>query len=140
MEKRQEKEIERLWDEIILLQAENAALRRKLGEEYRDFSFYRNFCELDKVAEKDKLIKALLQRIEDLPFSTRTHNVLKCAQCVTLGDIARFDLIDLCKFRQFGKKCISEVKSVMEANNLKFGMDVDEIAKQALIKAGLNTK
>ena len=107
MEKRQEKEIERLWDEIILLQAENAALRRKLGEEYRDFSFYRNFCELDKVAEKDKLIKALLQRIEDLPFSTRTHNVLKCAQCVTLGDIARFDLIDLCKFRQFGKKCIS---------------------------------
>lgn len=140
MENKLKEENERLWNEIHLLQAENAALRRKLGEDYRDFSYYRNFCDLEKVAEKDKLIKALLQRIEDLAFSTRTLTVLKNAQCVTLGDIARLDLLDLSKFRQFGNKCISEVKSVMEAHNLTFGMDVDEIAKQALIKAGLNAK
>ena len=42
MENKVKKEIERLWNEIFLLQAENAALKRKLGEEYRDFSFYRN--------------------------------------------------------------------------------------------------
>lgn len=140
MENKLKEEIERLWNEIILLQAENTALRRKLGEEYRDFSFYRNFCELEKVAEKDNLIKTLLQRIEDMPFSTRTLNVLKSAQCITLGDIARLELFDLMRFRQFGNKCISEVKSVMEAHNLNFGMDVDEIARQALIKAGLNAK
>lgn len=125
MENKLKEENERLWNEIHLLQAENAALRRKLGEDYRDFSYYRNFCDLEKVAEKDALIKTLLQRIEDMPFSTRTLNVLKSAQCITLGDIARLELSDLMKFRQFGNKCISEVKSVMEAHNLTFGMDVD---------------
>ncbi len=140
MENKIKKEKERLWHEIFLLQAENAALRRKLGEDYRDFSYYRNFCDLEKVAENDKIIKALLERTEDMPFSTRTLNVLKAAQCITLGDIARLELLDFGKFRQFGNKCISEVKSVMEAHNLTFGMDVDEIAKQALIKAGLNAK
>ena len=140
MENKLKKENERLWDEIFLLQAENAALRRKLGEEFRDFSFYRTYCELDKIAENDKIMKALLERTEDMPFSTRTLNVLKTAQCFTLGDIAKFELSDLMKFRQFGNKCISEVKSVMEAHNLSFGMDVDEIARQALIKAGMNAK
>ena len=81
MENKTKKEIERLWDEISLLQAENAALKRKLGEDYRDFSFYRNFCELEKVAENDKLISALLQKTEDMPFSTRTRTVLNSAQC-----------------------------------------------------------
>lgn len=140
MENQLKKEIERLWNEIFLLQAENAALRRKLGKEYRDFCYYRNFCDLEKVAEKDKQIKSLLLRTEDMPFSTRTLNVLKAAQCITLGDIARLELFDLMRFRQFGNKSISEVKSVMEAHNLTFGMDVDEIARQALIKAGLNAK
>ena len=140
MENKLKEENERLWNEIHLLQAENAALRRKLGEEYRDFSYYRNSCELEKVAEKDKQIKALLLRTEDMPFSTRTLNVLKNAQCFTLGDIARLELTDLWRFRQFGKKSLEEVKSVMEAHNLKFGMDVDDIARKALIKAGLNAK
>ena len=140
MENKLKEENERLWNEIHLLQAENAALRRKLGEEYRDFSFYRNFCDLEKVAEKDKLIKTLLQRTEDMPFSTRTLNVLKAAQCITLGDIAKLELSDLMRFHRFGNKCISEVKSVLEAHNLELGMDVDEIARQALIKAGFNAK
>ena len=140
MENKTKKEIERLWDEISLLQAENAALKRKLGEDYRDFSFYRNFCELEKVAENDKLISALLQKTEDMPFSTRTRTVLNSAQCCTLGDMARLELSDLRRFRNFGIKGISEVKAVLESYNLKFGMDVDEIAKQALIKAGLNAK
>ena len=140
MENKLKKENERLWNEIFKLQAENAALRRKLGEGYRDFSFYRDFCELEKVAETDKQIKALLERTEDMPFSTRTHNVLKAAQCITLGDIARLELSDLMRFHRFGNKCISEVKSVLEDHNLELGMDVDEIARQALIKAGLNVK
>ena len=55
MQNKLKEENERLWNEIHLLQAENAALRRKLGEDYRDFSYYRNFCDLEKVAEKDKL-------------------------------------------------------------------------------------
>jgi hypothetical protein len=53
MENKIKKEKERLWHEIFLLQAENAALRRKLGEDYRDFSYYRSFCELEKVVETD---------------------------------------------------------------------------------------
>ena len=140
MENKVKKEIERLWNEIFLLQAENAALKRKLGEEYRDFSFYRNFCELEKAAETDKIIDAFLQKVEDMPFSTRTRTVLNSAQCCTLGDIARLELSDLRRFRHFGIKAISEVKAVLESYNLKFGMDVDEIAKQSLIKAGLNAK
>lgn len=137
MKNKQQQEIERLWNEIFILQAENNVLKRKLGDGNRDFSFYRNFCNLEKVAVNDRLIGTFLIKIEDLPFSTRTLNILKKAQIDCLGDIVRYQLLDIIKFRNMGEKSISEIKSIIQAHDLSMGMAVDEITKQALINAGL---
>ena len=133
MKDNQQQEIERLWNEIHILQAENSVLKRKLGGDYRDFSFYQYFCDLDKVAETDRLIGTLLIKVEDLPFSARTLNVLKNARITTLGEIVRYQLSDLIVFRNMGKKSISEIKSIVQTHGLSMGMDVEEIAKQALL-------
>ena len=66
----------------------------------------------------------LKQRLVDLDLSVRALNCLKAAEVDTLGDLVKFSKNDLLKFRNFGKKSLSELDDLLEANNLSFGMDV----------------
>ena len=68
----------------------------------------------------------LKQRLVDLDLSVRALNCLKAAEVETLGELVQFSKNDLLKFRNFGKKSLSELDDLLAANNLSFGMDVSK--------------
>jgi len=68
-----------------------------------------------------KLLKTSLQ---DLDLSVRAYNCLKSAEIRTLGDLARLEVADMMKFRNFGKKSLTELEQLVSEKGLHFGMDI----------------
>ena len=66
----------------------------------------------------------LKTKLADQDLSVRALNCLKAAEVDTLGDLVRFNRSDLLKFRNFGKKSLSELDDLLTTLNLHFGMDV----------------
>ena len=80
-------------------------------------------------AEFERLRKILITGVDDLELSVRSHNCLKSANIKTLGDLVRKDESELLKFRNFGRKSLSELMEIVENYGLDFGMDVDKYVK-----------
>ena len=57
-------------------------------------------------------------------YSVRALNCLKAAEVDTIGDLVRYNRNDLLKFRNFGKKSLTELDDLLASLNLHFGMDV----------------
>jgi DNA-directed RNA polymerase subunit alpha len=68
----------------------------------------------------------LKTKLVDLDLSVRALNCLKAAEVETLGDLVKFNKNDLLKFRNFGKKSLTELDELLEGMNLNFGMDVSK--------------
>jgi len=66
----------------------------------------------------------LKTKLSDQDLSVRALNCLKAAEVETVGDLVRFHRNDLLKFRNFGKKSLSELDELLESLNLHYGMDV----------------
>ena len=66
----------------------------------------------------------LKTKLSDQDLSVRALNCLKAAEVETVGDLVRFNRNDLLKFRNFGKKALSELDELLANLNLHFGMDV----------------
>ncbi|MCQ2607955.1 MAG: DNA-directed RNA polymerase subunit alpha [Bacteroidales bacterium] len=66
----------------------------------------------------------LKSRLVDLDLSVRALNCLKAADVETLGELVQFNKADLLKFRNFGKKSLTELDELLENYNLNFGMDI----------------
>jgi DNA-directed RNA polymerase subunit alpha len=77
-------------------------------------------------AEKQRVANLLKTSIEDLNLSVRAYNCLKSANINTIAELVSRDEQDLLKFRNFGKKSLSELVEVIEEKNLEFGMDVSK--------------
>lgn len=77
-------------------------------------------------AEKQRVASLLKTSIEDLNLSVRAYNCLKSANINTIAELVSRDEQDLLKFRNFGKKSLSELVEVIEEKNLEFGMDVSK--------------
>lgn len=77
-------------------------------------------------AEKQRVANLLRTSIEDLNLSVRAYNCLKSANINTIGELVSRDEQDLLKFRNFGKKSLTELVEVIEEKNLQFGMDVSK--------------
>lgn len=75
----------------------------------------------EEVLHMRQLLKT---KLVDLDLSVRALNCLKAADVDTLGDLVRFNKNDLLKFRNFGKKSLTELEDLLEAMNLSFGMDI----------------
>lgn len=75
-------------------------------------------------AEKQRIANLLRTSIEDLNLSVRAYNCLKSANINSIGELVARDEQDLLKFRNFGKKSLTELNEVIEEKNLQFGMDV----------------
>ncbi len=80
--------------------------------------------EVDVEAERIK--KILMTSVDDLELSVRSHNCLKAAEIKTLGDLVKKDESEMLKFRNFGRKSLSELTEIVEMYGLEFGMDVDK--------------
>lgn len=70
-----------------------------------------------------KLLKTPLSELE---LSVRAYNCLKAADIRTLGELVSYNIADLLKFRNFGKKSLSELEELVANKNLSFGMDVSK--------------
>ena len=71
-----------------------------------------------------KMRQLLNQRLVDMDLSVRALNCLKAAEVDTLGELVKYHRSDLLKFRNFGKKSLTELDELLEKNGLAFGMDI----------------
>jgi DNA-directed RNA polymerase subunit alpha len=75
----------------------------------------------EEVLHMRQLLKT---KLVDLDLSVRALNCLKAAEVDSLGDLVKFNKNDLLKFRNFGKKSLTELDELLESMSLSFGMDV----------------
>lgn len=68
----------------------------------------------------------LKSKLSDMNLSVRALNCLKAADVDTVGDLVTFNKNDLLKFRNFGKKSLTELDELLETLNLSFGMDISK--------------
>ena len=63
----------------------------------------------------------LKTKLIDMDLSVRALNCLKTAEVFTLGELVSFKKSDMLKFRNFGKKSLSELEELIEEKGLTFG-------------------
>ena len=82
----------------------------------------------DNEFDEDSLHMSQLLKttLVDLGLSVRSLNCLKHAEVFTLGELVSFSKNDLLKFRNFGKKSLTELEELVEEKNLHFGFDVSK--------------
>ncbi len=68
--------------------------------------------------------KTLKTSLADMDLSVRAYNCLKAADIKTLGELVQLDMTDMMKFRNFGKKSLTELENLVEEKGLTFGMDL----------------
>jgi len=76
-----------------------------------------------------RIRKLLKMSVDELELSVRSHNCLMAANIKTIGDLVRRDEQEMLKFRNFGRKSLSELTKILEEKGLYFGMDVDKYLK-----------
>ena len=77
----------------------------------------------EEVLHMRQLLKT---KLVDMNLSVRALNCLKAAYVETLGDLVQYNKTDLLKFRNFGKKSLSELDDLLESLNLSFGTDISQ--------------
>ena len=83
--------------------------------------------ELEVVDEELLHMRKLLKTsLNDLDLSVRAFNCLKAADIRTLGDLVSVEISDMMKFRNFGKKSLTELEELIDNKGLNFGMDLDK--------------
>ena len=97
------------------------------------FSDERITLEADEIAQTETydeeslhMRQLLKTKLVDLDLSVRALNCLKAAEVDTLGDLVSYNKNDLMKFRNFGKKSLTELEELVQVKNLSFGMDLSK--------------
>lgn len=81
----------------------------------------------EEMDESSLLIRQVLKsKLIDMDLSVRALNCLKSAELETLGDLVAIQKSDLLKFRNFGKKSLSELEDLVKSKGLEFGMNVSK--------------
>lgn len=97
------------------------------------FSDERITLEADEIAQTESydeeslhMRQLLKTKLIDLDLSVRALNCLKAAEVETLGDLVTYNKNDLMKFRNFGKKSLTELEELVANKGLNFGMDLSK--------------
>ena len=97
------------------------------------FSDERITLEADEIAQTESYdeeslhMRLLLKtKLIDMDLSVRALNCLKAAEVDTLGDLVSYNKNDLMKFRNFGKKSLTELEELVVLKGLSFGMDLSK--------------
>lgn len=81
----------------------------------------------DDFDEETLHIRQMLKtRLVDMDLSVRALNCLKAAEVDTLGDLVQIAKSELLKFRNFGRKSLTELENLVKSKNLEFGMDISK--------------
>ena len=97
------------------------------------FSDERITLEADEIAQTESydeeslhMRQLLKTKLIDMDLSVRALNCLKAAEVDTLGDLVSYNKNDLMKFRNFGKKSLTELEELVNVKGLNFGMDLSK--------------
>ena len=97
------------------------------------FSDERITLEADEIAQTETydeeslhMRQLLKTKLVDMDLSVRALNCLKAAEVDTLGDLVVYNKSDLMKFRNFGKKSLTELEELVGGKGLDFGMDLSK--------------
>jgi DNA-directed RNA polymerase subunit alpha len=84
-------------------------------------------AETEEFDETSLHMRQLLKtKLVDMDLSVRALNCLKAADVETLGELVSFNKNDMLKFRNFGKKSLTELEDLVESKGLTFGMDISK--------------
>lgn len=100
---------------FMLFSDEKITLETSEQEENEEFD--------EEVLHMRQLLKS---KLVDMDLSVRALNCLKSAEVETLGELVVFNKTDLLKFRNFGKKSLTELDELLANLNLSFGMDISK--------------
>ncbi|MBU0570992.1 MAG: DNA-directed RNA polymerase subunit alpha [Candidatus Omnitrophica bacterium] len=76
--------------------------------------------------DKESLKKKLNEPISNLELSVRSSNCLSDAKIRTIGDLVRKKETEMLKYKNFGKKSLTEINNILQDRNLHLGMDLSE--------------
>ncbi|MBQ4345233.1 MAG: DNA-directed RNA polymerase subunit alpha [Muribaculaceae bacterium] len=100
---------------FMLFSDEKIALETTESEDNEEFD--------EEVLHMRQLLKS---KLTEMDLSVRALNCLKSAEVETLGELVVFNKTDLLKFRNFGKKSLTELDELLANLNLSFGMDISK--------------
>ena len=100
---------------FMLFSDEKITLEATEGEGNEEFD--------EEVLHMRQLLKT---KLTDIDLSVRALNCLKAAEVHTLGELVQYQKTDLLKFRNFGKKSLSELDDLLASLNLSFGTDISK--------------
>lgn len=100
---------------FMLFSDEKILIEHNEAEDNDDFD--------EEVLHMRQLLKS---KLVDMNLSVRALNCLKAADVETLGELVQFNKNDLLKFRNFGKKSLTELDELLENLNLSFGTDISK--------------
>ncbi|MFK7899387.1 MAG: DNA-directed RNA polymerase subunit alpha [Cyclobacteriaceae bacterium] len=112
--------------EDALKSAANILIQHFMLFSDQTMSFVSVKSEEEEVVDEEVLHmrKLLKTPIAELDLSVRAYNCLKSANVKSLGDLASLEISDMMKFRNFGKKSLTELEQLISDKNLTFGMDL----------------
>ncbi len=83
--------------------------------------------EEEEVDEKfEEIRKMLKMNVEELELSVRSSNCLRAADIKTLADLVQKSETEMLKYRNFGRKSLTELSQILQEMDLSFGMDIEE--------------
>jgi DNA-directed RNA polymerase subunit alpha len=86
--------------------------------------------ETSEIDEEMLRIKKLLKMsVDELELSVRSHNCLKAANIKTISDLVHRDEQEMLRFRNFGRKSLTELNKILEERGLHFGMNIEKYLK-----------
>lgn len=81
----------------------------------------------EEIDEKlEEVRKQLLMNVEELELSVRSSNCLRAADIKTLADLVQKSEAEMLKYRNFGRKSLTELGQILQEMELSFGMDIKE--------------
>jgi len=98
---------------FMLFSDENIMLESQAKEETKEVD--------EEILHMRKILKT---ELVDLDLSVRALNCLKAADIRTLAELVSYDVADMLKFRNFGKKSLTELEDLVDSKGLTFGMNV----------------
>jgi DNA-directed RNA polymerase subunit alpha len=87
-------------------------------------------AEEEKSEEEKKLLDKLNKPVSELELSVRSANCLREAKIQTIGELVQKTEQEMLKYRNFGKKSLSEIKKILEDMGLFFGMNINHLKEK----------
>ncbi len=119
-----------VWTNGAILPQDSVGLAAKLIKDH--MSIFINFEEVPETEEVEvdttleRINEHLNRSVEELELSVRSYNCLKNAQIQTIGELVTKTEQEMLKTKNFGRKSLNEIKSILATMGLSLGMRVNE--------------